>query len=135
MIDQGFPKPRPRVGDNHTIGSTEQVQPDSACPARSMDPPPLPKDIPGGIDLTEDKVEEKLKSWILTNYGSSVFNNCEHHKLPQMSGTPLEFHINTSAKPVACHKVVPVPLHWKARVKADLDRDVALGFLEKVLGW
>ena len=49
-----------------------------------------------------------------------------------MTGTPLEFHINTSAKYVACHKVVPVPLHWKTRVKADLDRDVALGVLEKV---
>ena len=60
------------------------------------------------------------------------FNNCEHQNLPQMSGTPLEFHINTSAKPVACHKVMPVPLHWKTKVKADLDRDVALGVLEKV---
>ena len=37
-----------------------------------------------------------------------------------------------SANPVACHKIAPVPLHWKSRVKVDLDRDVALGVLEKV---
>ena len=24
LIDHNFPKPRPRVGDNHTIGSTKQ---------------------------------------------------------------------------------------------------------------
>ena len=49
-----------------------------------------------------------------------------------MTGISLEFHINPSAKPRACHKIVPVPLHWKTQVKVDLDRDVALGVLEKV---
>ena len=73
-----------------------------------------------------------MESWILNHYGSSVFNNCEHNKLAQMTGTPLEFHINTSAYQVACHKVVSVPLHWKTRVKEDLDRDIALGVIEMV---
>ena len=35
-------------------------------------------------------------------------------------------------KPVAIHKVAIIPIHLKARVKADLDRDVRLGILEKV---
>ena len=35
-------------------------------------------------------------------------------------------------KPVAIHKAAIIPIHLKARVKADLDRDVRLGILEKV---
>ena len=35
-------------------------------------------------------------------------------------------------KPVAIHKAAIIPIHLKARVKADLDRDVWLGILEKV---
>ena len=31
------------------------------------------------------------------------------------------------------HRVSPVPVHWMAKVKDDLDRDVGLGVLEKVL--
>ena len=35
-------------------------------------------------------------------------------------------------KPVVIHKSAIIPIHLKARVKADLDRDVRLGILEKV---
>ena len=35
-------------------------------------------------------------------------------------------------KPVAIHKAAIIPIHLKTRVKADLDRDVRLGILEKV---
>ena len=35
-------------------------------------------------------------------------------------------------KPVAIHKAAIIPIHLKARVKADLNRDVRLGILEKV---
>ena len=41
-------------------------------------------------------------------------------------------HLDTSAPPAICHKVVPVPIHWRDKVKADIDRDVRLGVLEKV---
>ena len=82
--------------------------------------------------MNKEGHESKLRDWILAYYGNTVFNNCEHSKLPQMTGTLLEFHINPAAKPVACHKIAPVPLHWKTRVKADPDRDVALGVLERL---
>ena len=49
-----------------------------------------------------------------------------------MKGSPLKLHIDKDATPVAHHKVNPVPIHWQYKVKADLDRDVALGVLEKV---
>ena len=36
------------------------------------------------------------------------------------------------ATPIAIHTPIPVPHHWKNKVKADLDRDVALGIIEPV---
>jgi len=40
--------------------------------------------------------------------------------------------VDPAVKPVAIHKVAIIPIHLKARVKADLDRGVRLGILEKV---
>ena len=61
LIDQDFPQPRPRTGDNHTVGSTELAQQNCDCPARPKDPPPLPTDIPSGIDVTED---QEMLPWV-----------------------------------------------------------------------
>ncbi|RLJ22718.1 hypothetical protein DJ031_00320, partial [bacterium endosymbiont of Escarpia laminata] len=51
---------------------------------------------------------------------------------PMMSGPPLQLMIDPDAKPFACHSPIPVPLHWRADVKAGLDRDVLLGVIEPV---
>ena len=40
--------------------------------------------------------------------------------------------VNPDEKAVAIHKAAIIPIHLKAKVKADLDRDVRLGILEKV---
>ena len=40
--------------------------------------------------------------------------------------------MDPDVKPVAIHKAAIIPIHLKAKVKADLDRDVWLGILEKV---
>ena len=73
------------------------------------------------------KLEEHLQT-----YRASTFNTCEHQPLPLMSGQPLRLMIDPSAKPVAHHNPIPVPLHWQEEVKAGLDRDVRLGVLEQV---
>ena len=49
-----------------------------------------------------------------------------------MRGSPLQLFVDKSVKPVAIHKAATIPVHLKARVKADLDRDCRLGILEKV---
>ena len=49
-----------------------------------------------------------------------------------MQGEPLNIVLQPSAKPVAHHIPAPVPIFWQERVKADLDRDVRIGVLEKV---
>ena len=46
--------------------------------------------------------------------------------------SPLQLFADPAVKPVAIHKAAIIPIHLKARVKADLDRDVRLGILEKV---
>ena len=44
---------------------------------------------------------------------------------------PLELFVDPRVRPVAINKAAVIPIHLKARVKADLDRDVRLGILEK----
>ena len=55
-----------------------------------------------------------------------------------MHGPPLELHVDPAAKPHVCHTPAPVPAHWDKQVRADLERDVALGVWERVepnIGW
>lgn len=49
-----------------------------------------------------------------------------------MHGDPLVIALKPDAKPSAVHVPAPVPIHYQAEVKKALDRDVALGVLEKV---
>ena len=47
-----------------------------------------------------------------------------------MENSPLlRLFFDVKAKPLAAHKPAAVPLHWDARVKAGLDRDVRLGVI------
>ena len=55
-------------------------------------------------------LKNRTKSWTV------------HSLLPEMHGPPME----------AVYTPAPVPVHWKEKVKSDLDRDVALGVLEEV---
>ena len=45
---------------------------------------------------------------------------------------PLTLFVDPKVKPVAIHKTAVIPIHLKTWVKADLDRDIRLGILEKV---
>ena len=62
----------------------------------------------------------------------SGFNNCRIQPLKMMcTDKPLELFVDPNVKPVAIHKAAVIPIHLKACVKADFDRDVRLGLLEK----
>ena len=99
-----------------------------SCPTRQL-PPPTPTDLP--MEATEESTEP-LRQWLVDYYSSSTFNTCEHLPLTKMDGPPLRLMIDKDADPVACHKAIPVPLHWQAEVKEALDRDVQLGVIEPV---
>ena len=49
-----------------------------------------------------------------------------------MHGEPLVIALKPGTTPSAIHVPAPVPIHYQAEVKKGLDRDVALGVLEKV---
>ena len=57
---------------------------------------------------------------------------CEHQQLPLMDCPLMKLMVNPDATPVAHHKPVPVPLHWREAVKQGLDQDVRLGVIEPV---
>ena len=116
------------------IFSTSSILPNDPqcnCPRRAQEMPPLPTSLPPGLTATEKDVPA-LKEWLLNYYGSTTFNICEHQPLPMMNCEPLRLFLNPEAKPVAVHKPAVVPIHWQDKVLADLERDVALGVLEKV---
>ena len=92
-------------------------------------PPPVPTQIP--FPPTPEN-REKLQEWLLDHFASSAFNVCEHQQLPQMTGQPMTCHFRPNVEPKAFHSPIPVPHHWKAAVKGDLDRDVRLGTIEPV---
>ena len=97
------------------------------CPARvsAPSPPVLP------FPATESN-RQRLKEFLLSYYKSSTFNVCPHQPLPLMHGPPLEFKLKPDAKPFAVYSPATVPAHWANQVKADIQRDVQLGVLEKV---
>ena len=115
-----------------TIGEIGSIDDDEdevcTCPKRELPPVP-PKNPP--LPPTPENVP-KLKEYLLEYYKASTFNTCPHQMLPLMQGPPMHLMIDENATPVAHHTPVPVPIHWQEQVKADLDRDVALGVLEKV---
>ena len=49
-----------------------------------------------------------------------------------MHGPPLEFKLKEDVKPHAVYVPAAVPAHWQEKVKADIERDVALCVLEPV---
>ena len=123
--------PSPQNSSRLTSARSSNAHQSSApcgCPRRTA-PPPKSDAIP--FDPV-DKDVPKLEAWLLDQYKSSAFNTCEHQALPSMTGEPLQIHFKSDAKPVAYHSPIPVPHHWKMKVKADLDRDVRLGIIEAV---
>ena len=88
------------------------------CKRRTLtpDPPTLP------FKPTEENMP-KLKQFIIDYYQSSAFNQCETQPLSLLQDSPpLHLFIDPDAKPSACHKPRPVPLHWQDEIKEGLDR-------------
>ena len=96
--------------------------PRSSVPSRPLTLPFLP---------TAENVEE-MRTWLLKYFGSSTFNTCPHQPLQEMTGPPVEIHIDPDAEPRVCHIPARIALHWQKQVLQDIKRDQALGILEEV---
>ena len=99
----------------------EVMIPREPTPTRPNQPP---------FPCTEENIP-KLKDWLVKTFSASSFNTSSA-PMVKMSGPPIEIHVDPSAIPIAVHKPILIPHHWQAQVKADLDRDVKLGIIEKV---
>ena len=73
-----------------------------------------------------------MKAWLLDRYSASTFNRCSHQPLPMMNCTPLRIHIDPEAESVAHHNARPVLVHLREKVKAQLEKDIRLGVIERV---
>merc|ERR1711954_183009 len=149
LISQDFPKIGEllqRLGDKIKRVKVNKVQrqesveifqeegvcdPDSSkpcrCPRREYVDPP--------INLPFPPVEEnrkKLEDWIKSYYASSAFLSCKRQEMPCTQGPPMKIHLQPDAVPVAIHKPVPVPLHFREEVYANIEADVKRGVLRKV---
>ena len=114
--------------DEEGVSGREESKPaPCGCPYRKTAPPPPKLPFPA----TEEN-RQRLKDFLLSYYASSTFNVCPHQPLPLMHGPPLHFVMKPDAKPYAVYTPAKVAAHWEKKVKADLDRDVALGVLKKV---
>ena len=134
-IDLGLVEERfPHTSVSTCVSSSEASPPkkkagcDCKCPLRSV-APDVPKEMP--MDPTAENIP-RLKKWIFNYYASSAFNCCECQPLPKMHGPPLKIHMQEGVTPVASHSPIPVPIHWQKKVKAGLDRDEAIGVIERV---
>ena len=129
LISSKFPTIGEAMEVNNTMPKPESgITRDCQCPRRTL-PPPLPKSMP--FAATEDNCG-KLEKYLLNYYKSSTFNVCEHQTLPMMTGPPMKLMIHPDATPFACHKPIPIPVHWQEDVYAGLAQDVRLGVIEPV---
>ena len=68
---------------------------------------------------------QNLENWFLNEFSSTTFN-VSKYPLPLMSAPKQHIHLKSNAIPHACHTPIPVPHHWKQKVKEQLDQDEAL---------
>ena len=90
-------------------------------------PPARPVKIP--FPPTEANVG-KLKNYLIEKFEKSVFTRTKPFR--EMNCKPAHIHLKPDAIPFATHVPIPTPIHWKDQIKADLDRDVEDGIIEKV---
>ena len=100
------------------------------CGCLSRRPPPgRPAALP--MRCSVENIE-KMKSWLVERYAASTFNKCTHQSLPFIQAEPMKLHVDKTAQPIAQHTPSIVPLHFREKVKEQLDADERLGVIEKV---
>ena len=109
--------PHPMKGSNkETVHSIE-----------SLIIPDKPKIIP--FPATEDNINN-LKQHLISKFRDTAFSKST--PFPSMDTKPVHIHVKPDAKPFAHHVPIPVPFHWKAQVKQDLDNDISRKIIEPV---
>ena len=132
LLPEHFPHPSASASMGETtqeVSACENCNGDKCIQRES--PPERPSTLP--FPATKENIP-KLEEWFLKTFEGSAFNTCTQQPLPAMTGVPMTIRMKESAEKdyMKAYRPIPVPHHFKARVKADLDRDVRLGVIEKV---
>ena len=144
IVSQSFPYPVMKNTCANTTQATTVAAPVRAGPQSGVPRTPSPAGPQSGVPRTQPPARphslpypptpqnvDSLKQWLLNAFATSAFN-VNAYPLPAMSGPPMKIHLKPDATPHVVHTPIPIPHHWKAQVKADLDRDVAMGIIEPV---
>ena len=107
----------------HSISSIPPILPTQLRPP----PPKPPSHLP--FPATPENVP-KLEAYIREQFATTAFDNSA--PFPSLSGPPAHIHLQPNAIPYARHTPIPVPHHWKAKVKESLDRYVQRGIIAPV---
>ena len=148
LVSQDFPTlgehlPKPSGGKKSQVNKIEEFgaetifQDEGECDPDSTKPCRCPRreyvDPPDEIPFPPvEENREKLEMWIKEYFASSAFLGCKRQEMPCTAGPPMKIHTNPDVVPVAVHKPVPVPLHFRNEVYANIDADVKRGVLRKV---
>ena len=133
LLSDNFPQP-PTSASSVEAGHHDDVDcegcNDDQCLSRTSPPEP-PEELP--FAPTKENLPQ-FEQWFLNKFASSAFNTCTRQPLPAMTGTPMTIKRKeyTPKEFLKAYRPIPVPHHYKKMVKADLDRDVRLGVIEKV---
>jgi len=115
--------------DSYIASTREEVKdPNCKCLPRG-EAPDRPSQIPY---LPIESNVRKLKEWLISKFEASAFNTCKHQLLKKMSGAPMKIYFKEGGKPYAIHTPIPIPVHWKEKIKEGIDQDVKLGIIEEV---
>ena len=128
IISKQFPTIGEALGTTDTQPLESSISRDCQCPTR-VSPPTPPTALP--FPSTEEYVQ-RLEKWLIDYYKASTFNVCTNQARPMMSGPPMRLMIDPSARPVAKHKPIPIPVHWQDEVYDGLEQDCRLGVIEPV---
>ena len=132
VIGPDFPKVGAAIAaaatESHTAGHRPHSVAECGCPRRA--PPPGPPTTLPFAPSAENT--GRMKAWLLERYAASTFNTCPHQQLPVMTGAPMAIRVDPDAPPVATRRHPNVPVHWQEDVARQLERDVALGVIERV---
>ena len=130
ILNEDFPNAMDIEANANAVSAQEVDESESTCSCiPRQDAPEAPESIP--FEPIPQNTE-KLRLWLLERFAASAFNTCTHQPLKEMTGAPMKITFKDEYTPHAMHVPLPIPHHWKAAVKKDIDRDVRLGIIEPV---
>ena len=122
ILPPSYPMPmtsNTQISSSNAISSTELVS------VKRTPPPTRPNCLPFA-PISENVPQ--LKQYIVKSFASSAFNSSDV-PFPALPPPHAKLYLKSNPVPYAMHTPIPVAHHFRAEVKAMLDRDVGRGII------